>query len=81
MSKDCLEPEYADVLGVPFTFAASSAVAAPKPPKPQTHVFAQPERAALEVRFPRVLGYRVTLPSERLTPTFTGDFPAGDQPG
>ena len=67
-----LEPEYADVLGVPFTFVASHKIAAPKPPKPLTRVHAiTPERDALEIRFPRVVGYRVTLPSERLTATFT----------
>ena len=30
-----------------------------------------PERDALEIRFPRVEGYRVELPEERLTPTST----------
>ena len=68
------EPEYADVLGVPFTFVASHKIAAPKPPKPVTRVHAiTPERDALEIRFPRVVGYRVTLPSERLTASFTDD--------
>jgi type III restriction enzyme len=67
------EPEYADVLGVPFTFVASHAIAAPKPPKPVTRVHALPNREALEIRFPRVVGYRVTLPSERLSATFTDD--------
>jgi type III restriction enzyme len=38
------EPEYADVLGVPFTFVASHKIAAPKPPKPVTRVYALPER-------------------------------------
>jgi type III restriction enzyme len=67
------EPEYADVLGVPFTFVASHKIAAPRPPKPVTRVYALPERAALEIRFPRVVGYRVRLPSERLQATFTED--------
>jgi type III restriction enzyme len=67
------EPEYADVLGVPFTFVASHKVAAPRPPKPVTRVYALPERDALEIRFPRVVGYRVTLPSERLNATFSED--------
>ena len=68
------EAEYADVLGVPFTFVASHKIAAPRPPKPVTRVHAiTPERDALEIRFPRVVGYRVTLPSERLKATFTDD--------
>lgn len=67
------EAEYADVLGVPFTFVASHAVAAPKPPKPQFHVFAVPERKHLEMRFPRIVGYRVSLPAERLKARFTAD--------
>jgi type III restriction enzyme len=67
------EPEYADVLGVPFTFVASHKIAAPRPPKPITRVYALPEREALEIRFPRVVGYRVRLPSERLSATFTED--------
>ena len=33
----------------------------------------RPERDALEIRFPRVAGYRVELPEERLTARFTGD--------
>jgi type III restriction enzyme len=57
------EAEYADVLGVPFTFVASHAIAAPKPPRPVTRIHACPEREAVEIRFPRVVGYRVTLPS------------------
>jgi type III restriction enzyme len=33
----------------------------------------RPERDALEIRFPRVQGYRVELPEERLTAVFTED--------
>jgi type III restriction enzyme len=33
----------------------------------------RPERDALEIRFPRVAGYRVDLPSERLEGSFTDD--------
>jgi len=32
-----------------------------------------PDRDPLEIRFPRVAGYRVELPEERLTATFTED--------
>ena len=33
----------------------------------------RPERDALEIRFPRVAGYRVELPEERLTARFTDE--------
>lgn len=63
--------EYADVLGIPFDFTAKPVVAPPQPPRETVHVKAvRPERDALEIRFPRVLGYRVDLPEERLTAEF-----------
>lgn len=66
--------EYADVLGVPFDFAAKPVVVKPKPPRPTVRVHAvQPERDALGIRFPRVEGYRVELPEERLTAKFGPD--------
>jgi len=66
--------EYADVLGIPFDFTAKPVVAPPQPPREVIHVHAvRPERDALEIRFPRVQGYRVELPEERLTATFTPD--------
>ncbi len=66
--------EYADVLGVPFDFTARPVVAPPQPPRETIQVHAvRPERDHLEIRFPRVQGYRVELPEERLTAAFTGD--------
>lgn len=66
------EPEYADVLGIPFTFVPANSAADYRPPKPTTRVHAVlPEREAQEIRFPRVLGYRVVLPPGRLRATFT----------
>jgi len=66
--------EYADVLGVPFDFTARPVVAPPQPPRETIQVRAvRPERDHLEIRFPRVQGYRVELPEERLTAAFTGD--------
>ena len=63
--------EYADVLGIPFNFTAEPVVAPPKPPRPTIHVKAvKPERDALEIRFPRVQGYRVELPDEHLSAEF-----------
>jgi type III restriction enzyme len=66
--------EYADVLGIPFDFASKPVVAPPQPPRETIHVKAvRPDRDTLEIRFPRVLGYRTELPEERLTATFSDD--------
>ena len=66
--------EYADVLGIPFDFAAKPVPVAIKPPRQTVQVRAmRPERDALEIRFPRVKGYRVELPPERLEAKFNDD--------
>jgi type III restriction enzyme len=66
--------EYADVLGIPFDFTAKPVVAPPQPPRDTVQVKAErPERDHLEIRFPRVEGYRVELPEERLTAEFNDD--------
>jgi type III restriction enzyme len=66
--------EYADVLGIPFDFTAKPVVAPPQPPRETVQVKAvRPDRDALEIRFPRVAGYRVELPEERLTARFSDD--------
>ena len=66
--------EYADILGIPFDFTAKPVIAPPQPPRQTVQVKAiSPERDALEIRFPRVEGYRVELPEERLTAAFTPD--------
>jgi len=66
--------EYADVLGIPFDFTAKPVVSAPQPPRETIQVRAvRPERDHLEIRFPRVEGYRVELPEERLTARFNED--------
>lgn len=65
--------EYADILGIPFDFTAKPVVVKPKPPKPVTRVQAVKTREALEIVFPRVQGYRVELPDERLSAEFTED--------
>ena len=66
--------EYADVLGIPFDFTAKPVVAPPQRPRETIHVKAvRPQRDALEIRFPRVTGYRVELPEERLTAEFNED--------
>ena len=65
--------EYADILGIPFSFTAKPVVATIVAPKPVTRIQAVKERVHLEIAFPRVEGYRVELPEERLTAQFTSD--------
>ncbi len=66
--------EYADVFGIPFDFTAKPVVAPPQPPRETVQVKAvRPERDALEIRFPRVEGYRVELPKERLSADFNDE--------
>ena len=66
--------EYADVLGIPFDFAAKPVIAPPAKPRETVRVHAvRPERDALEITFPRVEGYRVELPDERLEAKFGPD--------
>lgn len=64
-------PEYAEVYGVPFSFIPCSGASA-DPPKPKsiTRVRAIPERAQLEITFPRVIGYKPEIPADKLTATF-----------
>ena len=65
--------EYADILGIPFAFTAKPVAAPILAPKPVFRVQAIKERAALEIVFPRVEGYRVDLPGERLQAEFSED--------
>ena len=69
-----LAVEYADILGIPFDFTAKPVIAPAKPPRPTVHVCAvRPERDALEIRFPRVEGYRIELPDSGLSARFNPD--------
>ncbi len=66
--------EYADILGIPFDFTAKPVISKPQPPRESVHVRAiRPERDDMEIRFPRVEGYRVELPDERLEADFNED--------
>ena len=66
--------EYADVLGIPFDFTAKPVVSPPQPPRETIQVKAvRPERDALEIRFPRVAGYRTELPETRLAANFNDE--------
>jgi len=66
--------EYADIFGIPFDFTAKPVIATINPPRETVHVKAvRPERDHLEIRFPRVEGYRVDLPDDNLTADFNDD--------
>jgi type III restriction enzyme len=72
--KGLFNVEYADIFGVPFDFTAKPVIAPPQPPRETVQVKAiRPDRDGLEIRFPRVAGYRVELPEERLTADFNDD--------
>ncbi len=73
--KGLFNVEYADIFGIPFNFTAKPVdPPPPRPPRETIQVKAiRPERDALEIRFPRVEGYRVELPEERLTAKFNDD--------
>ena len=66
--------EYADVLGIPFDFTATPVATPPRPPRETVHVKAvRPDRDPQEIRFPRVAGYGVELPADRLSAEFNED--------
>ena len=66
--------EYADVLGIPFDFTSQPVEVEPQPPRETIQVKAiSPVRDECEIHFPRVEGYRVELPEERLTAEFNDD--------
>jgi type III restriction enzyme len=66
--------EYADVFGIPFDFTAKPVIAPVQQTRETIQVKAmRPERDHLEIRFPRVEGYRVELPEEQLSAKFDGD--------
>ena len=66
--------EYADILGIPFDFAAQSVpTQATKEAETVVVRSISPERDAYEITFPRVVGYRRELPNERLSAHFDAD--------
>jgi type III restriction enzyme len=68
------EAEYAEVFGVPFSFIpCSKAEKQPRMGKIPTRVRAIEERAHLEITFPRLVGYRYELASEKLSAKFEED--------
>ncbi|MGH3992498.1 MAG: BPTD_3080 family restriction endonuclease, partial [Pseudonocardiaceae bacterium] len=76
--------EYADVLGVPFRFIPTVAQTRDVVMRPTRAVHAESDRAHAQISFPRLTGYRIELPDERLYADFrpdtvlalsTADFP------
>lgn len=68
------EPEYAEVYGVPFSFIpCSGSTQDPKPGPIPTRVRSLEERLALEITFPRLMGYRFDIPDENLSANFDQD--------
>ena len=66
--------EYADVFGIPFDFTAKPVIVKPSPPNLSVQVKAvRPDRDALEIRYPRVVGYRTELPEEKISAKFNED--------
>lgn len=69
-----LEPEYAEIYGVPFAFIPSDKpVPKPRPSRPPIEVHALPERDDLAIEFPKLDGYRIEFPDEQLHAEFTGE--------
>ena len=65
-------PEYAEVYGVPFSFIPATGSGKTIRPRPVTEVEALPERkAACEITFPIVAGYRRQLSPNKLDAVFT----------
>jgi len=71
--KEVFSPVYAEVYGVPFSFIPCAGSGGPIVPKATTRVRALPERIACEISFPRVVGYRYDIPTERLSYKFGPD--------
>ncbi len=64
------EPEYAEVYGVPFSFLSVAGKGKPKSSKPVLTVRALPERSDLRIEFPKLVGYRYEMPTDRLDARF-----------
>lgn len=66
-----LDPEYAEVYGVPFSFIPSPGTSTtPLPPRRVTRVRALEERASREITYPRLVGYSYELPVKKLKVEF-----------
>src|SRR5262249_35364523 len=69
-----LEPEYAEVYGVPFSFIPTAgSTSTPRAAAAVTRVRALAERSGSEIRFPRVVGYRYEFEGERIGWSFSDE--------
>jgi len=66
-------PEYADILGIPFDFIGEPTASTISPPKKPIQVKAIREREDCEITFPRVVGYRTELPPTKVQADFVED--------
>lgn len=64
-------PEYAHIIGVPFKFFKGGSSELP-PPQDIKLLRALPERSALEIRFPQIVGYKVETALAELRADFSG---------
>ena len=65
-------PEYARIIGVPFNTFKGGQTVTTKPQKPKAIIRALSERAALEIKFPNITGYRSDSIDGKLEADFTG---------
>jgi type III restriction enzyme len=63
-SENLIDPEFVDIYGVPFQLLPVQRQAPGGAHKPATHVRALPERAELEITFPRVVGFFLDVRSD-----------------
>lgn len=67
------EPEYADILGIPFDFIGEPTTSSISPPKKSVQVRADKTRQDVEISFPNVVGYRTELPPRKVEADFNAD--------
>jgi type III restriction enzyme len=65
-----LDPEYAEIYGVPFAFIPGRPVKESPPRPPAVEVYALSDRTDLRITFPKLDGYRREVPDERFDPVF-----------
>ena len=64
-------PEYAHIIGVPFKFFKGGQSDLPTP-QDISYLRALPERSALAIDFPNLLGYKITIDADQLRADFSG---------
>lgn len=64
-------PEYAHIIGVPFKFFKGGQSDLPTP-QDISYLRAMPERSALAIDFPNLLGYKISVDADQLSADFSG---------